>query len=266
LTPALPTASKPRQVFALLLFNRDKIVATGVMMKELWERETPKTATTTLQTYVLQVRRHLAQALGLDAAEVARTVLRTSNGGYLLTLPAGTTTDLTEYRRLERAGIEAFQNDQNPMALRMFNRALSMWHGPALADVDHGHYLRAAVAGLEQSRSTLIEYRLEAELRIGHHRELLSELASLVVEQSYNENLHAQYMIALHRSGYRAKALEVYHRLRASMIEELGLEPSPKLRDLQRALLVAEPELDRPGSVAWQELRNPFQFEISRSY
>jgi DNA-binding SARP family transcriptional activator len=111
-------------------------------------------------------------------------------------------------------------------------------------DVEHGPLMRAEVARLEQSRLTVTERKIATELRLGRHLDTLSELASLVVRHRFHEDLHAQFMLALHRSGNRNRALEVFHLLRSSMIDELGLEPSPKVQRLHHAILAAEPELD----------------------
>jgi DNA-binding SARP family transcriptional activator len=132
--------------------------------------------------------------------------------------------------------------------METFDRALKLWRGSVLSDVEHGRLMEAEVARLEQSRLTMVEYQVETGLRLGRHRESLSDLAGLVVQHRFHENLHAQYMLALYRSGCRTRALEIYHRLRTSMIDELGLEPSAKLQWLHYAVLTSDPRLD--------ELRN----------
>ncbi|WP_028936627.1 AfsR/SARP family transcriptional regulator [Pseudonocardia spinosispora] len=250
---AVPTARKPRQVLSLLVLNEGDIVPTTSLLRELWDERPPRSAMTTLQTYVLQLRKLLAEALGTTQAEVARDVLRTGGTGYQLCLP-GTVLDLEKYRGLERAGQHALEASDDDAATDLFSEALALWRGRALGDVEHGPMLRAEAARLEQSRLTMVECRLEAELRLGRHRESLSELAALVVQHSYNENLYAQYMLALYRSGCRTRALDIYRRLRASMVDELGLEPSPRLQRLQRAVLTAAPHLDDVGGGRWSSV------------
>jgi DNA-binding SARP family transcriptional activator len=240
---AVPTAGKPRKVLALLLLNEQRVVPVSALISELWDGEPPRSALTTLQTYVLHLRKLFAATLGLSHSQVAEQVLRTCNAGYLFS-PGQAVMDLRQYRRLEQAGLSAVQAGDDKGAVETFGRALGLWRGSALGDVEHGRLLEAEVARLEQSRLTMVEYQVEAELRLGCHRESLSDLAGLVVQHRFHENLHAQYMVALHRSGYRTRALEVYHRLRASMIDELGLEPSPKLQWLHHAVLTSEPQLD----------------------
>jgi SARP family transcriptional regulator, regulator of embCAB operon len=244
---ATPSARKPRQLLSLLLLNEGEVVSTNTLISEIWDLQPPKSVQTTLQTYVMQIRKHLSSALGIPVAEIARSVLITRNGGYMLVL-RDSTVDLYEYRSLEQDGMRAFEARDDENAVRIFNRALALWRGRALADVELGRILEPEVAGLEQSRLTIVECRLEAELRRGRHRESLSELTSLTAQHTYNENLHAQYMLALYRSGWRGKALEKYRKLRELMIDELGLEPSPRLQQLHHALLAGAPALDEPSS------------------
>lgn len=246
---ATPSARKPRQVLSLLLLNEGEVVSTNSIISEIWDLRPPKSVQTTLQTYVMQIRKHLSTALGIPVAGIVRSVLITRNGGYMLML-RDATVDLHEYRSLERDGMSAFEARDDENAVRIFNRALALWRGGALADVEHGRVLEPEVAGLEQSRLTIVECRLEAELRRGRHRESLSELVSLTARHSYNENLHALYMLALYRAGWRGKALEMYHKLRELMIDELGLEPSHRLQQLHNALLGGAPAIDEP-SIEW---------------
>jgi SARP family transcriptional regulator, regulator of embCAB operon len=240
---AVPSAGKPRKVLALLLLNEQQMVPASALLSELWDDKPPRSAMTTLQTYVLHLRKLFADTLGLSPSQVAKQVLQTRNTGYLISA-GDAALDLREYRRLEQAGLSALQCGDDTAAVETFDRALRLWQGSVLSDVEHGRLLEAEAARLEQSRLTMVEYQVEAKLRLGRHRESLSGLAGLVVLHRFHENLHAQYMLALHRSGCRTRALEVYHRLRVSMIDELGLEPSPKLQWLHHAMLTADPQLD----------------------
>lgn len=242
---ATPSARKQRQVLSLLLLNQGEVVSKGAIISEIWDLRPPKSVQTTLQTYVMQIRKRLSAALGLPVAEVSRRVLITRNGGYMLML-RDATVDLYEYNSLEREGMSAFAARDDDRAVRIFDRALALWRGGVLADVEHGRVLEPAVAGLEQSRLTMVECRLEAQLRRGRHRESLSELASLTAQHSYHENLRGLYMLALYRSGCRGRALETYRSLRKLMIDQLGIEPSAPLRRLHHALLAGAPALDEP--------------------
>lgn len=238
-----PTAQKPCTVLALLLLNHVQVVPVSALIEELWEAP-PKTARATLQIYVLHLRKKLAQTTGLTLTEVSETMLRTVQNGYRFVVEPGQF-DLEVYHRLQRAGCKAMYAGDLRSASRHFRQALGLWRGPAVADVKPGTRIRAEVAALEQSRMTMLDYRIELDLRLGLHREALSELAVLTSRNRLHENLHAQYAIALYRSGYRIRALEVFHQLRHNMLNEYGLEPSPKLKELHYAVLTLDPALDR---------------------
>jgi DNA-binding SARP family transcriptional activator len=233
---AVPSARKPRKVLSLLIFNEGAVVSTNALISEIWEDRPPRSVQTTLQTYVMQIRKQLATVLRISAAEVATKVLLTRNNGYMLVLPEADI-DMRRYRFLELAGMRSFEEHDDARAERMFSQALELWRGTVLADVEHGPVLQPEVAGLEQSRLTMIECHIEVKLRRGRYHETLGELASLTAQHTYNENLHAQYMLALYRSGSRGKALETYSRLRESMVDGLGLEPSSRLQKLHHAFL-----------------------------
>ncbi len=242
---ATPTASKPRKVLALLLLNEARVVSTASLLTELWDDAPPRSALTTLQTYILQLRKLIAAALDVPVATVAREVLITRNGGYSFRSP-GDDFDLQQYAKLSNQGRAALEAGDDATGVRLIRRALATWTGPVLVDVEHGRLIQTEAARLNQCRLTLIERRIEAELGMRRHRELLGELASLAVEHPFHEDLHGQYMLALHLSGRRERALDVFHQLRGSMIEELGLEPSPRIQRLQHAIISSDPRLDDP--------------------
>ncbi|MFK0235509.1 AfsR/SARP family transcriptional regulator [Streptomyces vinaceus] len=243
-----PTAPKPRQVLALLALHADQVVPVSALIEELWQGAPPRSARTTLQTYVLQLRALIATALeqGEDEAapagrRTAKDVLVTLPGGYLLNSGGGTS-DVREFDRLAGMGYRAMDAGDFPGAARLLREALSLWSGPAFADVHGGIQLDMETRRLEETRLCALDQRIEADLRIGRHRELLAELTVLASRYRTHENLHGQFMLALHRSGRRGEALDVYQRLRATLVRELGLEPSAALRRLQRSILMASPE------------------------
>ncbi|WP_338673604.1 AfsR/SARP family transcriptional regulator [Streptomyces sp. SCSIO 30461] len=243
-----PTASKPRQVLALLALHADQVVPVSALIEELWAGEPPRSARTTLQTYVLQLRALIATALEQGAEEdgagprrTAKDVLVTLPGGYLLNSNDGTS-DVREFDRLAGKGYRAMDAGDFAGAARLLREALSLWSGPAFADVQNGVQLDMETRRLEEIRLCALDRRIEADLRLGRHRELLAELTVLVSRYRAHENLHGQFMLALHRSGRRGEALDVYQRLRVTLVRELGLEPSAALRQLQRAILMAAPE------------------------
>ncbi|MER8105355.1 AfsR/SARP family transcriptional regulator [Kitasatospora sp. NPDC094016] len=243
----VPSAPKPRQVLGLLALRADQVVSAGVLAEELWSGRPPRSARTTVQTYVLQLRDMIDRALGQvgPAAGVscAKDVLVTSPGGYMLNSGGGLT-DVREFERLAGMGYRAMDGDDHPLAARMLGEALGLWRGPAFADVPAGGQLAVEARRLEETRLCALDQRIEADLRLGRHRVLLAELTVLVDRYRTHESLHGQYMIALHRSGRRGEALEAYQRLRNTLVRELGMEPSAGLRRLQRSILLAGP--DRP--------------------
>lgn len=184
---ATPSARKLRQVLSLLLLREGEVVSTDSLVSEIWDVQPPKSLQTTLQTYVMQIRKHLSTALGIPATAIARRVLLTRNGGYILTL-RDATVDLHQYRSLEQAGMSAFEAREDEKTVRIFDQALALWRGRALADVELGGELEPEVAALEQSRLTIVECRIEAELRRGRHRESLGELISLTTQYGYGRN------------------------------------------------------------------------------
>ncbi|MCB5168299.1 AfsR/SARP family transcriptional regulator [Streptomyces bambusae] len=243
-----PTAPKPRQVLALLALHADQVVPVSALIEELWAGAPPRSARTTLQTYVLQLRSLIGTALEQaartgddDGRRTSKDVLVTLPGGYMLNSNGGTS-DVREFDRLAGTGYRAMDAGDFPGAARMLREALALWSGPAFADVQGGIQLDMETRRLEETRLCALDQRIEADLRLGRHRELLAELTVLASRYRTHENLHGQFMLALHRSGRRSEALEVYQRLRATLVRELGLEPSAALRRLQRSILMASPE------------------------
>ncbi|MER7935247.1 MULTISPECIES: AfsR/SARP family transcriptional regulator [unclassified Streptomyces] len=247
-----PTAPKPRQVLALLALRADRMVPVPALVEELWAGAPPRSARTTLQTYVLQLREHIAAAVrtgsgpGDAAAPSAKDVLTTLPGGYLLASGGGGS-DIREFERLRELGCRAMDDEDFAGASRTLRQALDLWTGPPFADVHTGAHLAMEARRLEESRLCALDQRIEADLRLGRHRELLAELTVLTSRYRSHENLHAQLMLALYRSGRRGEALHVYQRLRTLLVRELGLEPSARLRRLQQSILTATAE-DPVGS------------------
>ncbi|MFD9489280.1 BTAD domain-containing putative transcriptional regulator [Streptomyces sp. NPDC059991] len=246
-----PTAPKPRQVLTLLALHSDQVVPLATLAEELWDDAPPRSARTTVQTYVMQLRELIGEALARRDGErrTAKDVLVTLPGGYRLetegdgTEDAEGTVDFREFERRATAGHRAMDAGDHTGAARLLREALALWTGPALTGVHQGSRLRPEAERLEEARLAALDGRIEADLRLGRHRELLSELTVLVSRYPMHEALHGQFMLALHRSGRRSEALGVYQRLRATLVAQAGLEPSAELGRLQMAILAA-----RPGS------------------
>ncbi|GAA2382206.1 hypothetical protein GCM10010420_00010 [Streptomyces glaucosporus] len=239
----VPSAAKPRQILALLALQADHVVTVPTLMEEIWGENVPRSAATTLQTYILQLRRRIAVALEDDPTREAKDVLVTQHGGYLLQVQPGQV-DVQEFEQLAASGRAAYDAGDDRVASELLGRALAMWHGPALVDVRVGSVLELEVLRMEEDRMAALERRIDADLRLGRHTELVPELRVLSARHPMHENFCAQLMVALHRSGNSWRALEAYQRLRGTLIEELGMEPSPKLQRLHQAVLSGDPQLD----------------------
>lgn len=246
-----PNARKLRAVLAMLAVHESSTVQTSALMSELWGDDVPVSGATTLQTYILKLRKLFAVVARIPLAEVAREVLITRSNGYLLDL-SGAELDIHEYRNLVATGGAALSRGDDETGIAVFDQALRVWRGPAFVDVPVGRVLESKRVEYEESRLVVTEYLIDAKLRRGMYRELLSDLASLIVEHPLHEGLHGQYMHALHVCGRRADALEVFQRLRRNLVSELGLEPGMPVQRVHQAVLNADSEtrsdvlIDRP--------------------
>ncbi|MEH1125630.1 AfsR/SARP family transcriptional regulator [Micromonospora sp. CPCC 206061] len=245
------TAPKPRKVLALLLLRANLVVPVETLIAELWGDEPPASAHTTLQTYILQIRRMLGRILNACPERVASEILITASGGYRLHVGPNEL-DLHEYERLAEEGRQALSRLDDVEGAALLGRALAMWQGGALIDVRLGPVLQVEVRRLEEGRLDLWQQRIDAELRLDRHHAVLGELGSLAARHPLHEDLQAQYMVALYRAGRRTDALEAFHRLRDTLQNDLGLEPSQRIQRLQHAILTADPTLDHTQTRADQ--------------
>lgn len=237
------TAPKLRKVLALLLVRANLVVPVETFYSELWADEPPISAQTTLQTYVLQIRRMLARTLAVHPACVARDILVTASDGYQFKARPGEL-DLHTYERLLTEGQLALSRGDCPQGATLLGRALDVWQDSALVDVRLGPVLSVEVRRLEECRLATWQQRIDTELRLDRPHVVLSDLSSLVARHPLHEDLQAQYMVALYRAGRRTDALEAYHRLRTTLLEDVGLEPSHRINQIQHAILTADPALD----------------------
>jgi DNA-binding SARP family transcriptional activator len=245
-----PTAPKVRQVLALLLLRCNGLVQTGEFIDELWGECPPRSALSTLQTYIYKLRKVLLDETPGGGPPGSEEMLRTKPSGYILKVLRDNV-DVGRFERRAEEGAQALEENEPERAAAALSQALTVWRGPALADVAAGELLGAYATRLEESRMRALELRIEADLQLGRHHSLVGELKMLTATHRLHEGLHAKLMLALHRSGRRYEALNVYRQLREVLIEDLGLEPSPALNRIHRALLASDPALDaRPREVA----------------
>jgi DNA-binding SARP family transcriptional activator/streptogramin lyase len=219
---------RQRALLALLLVNANELVPADRVIEELWSGRPPPSARKALQGYVSQLRR----ALG------AETIL-TRGPGYVL---VATGTDGGEFERLTKLAAE----QDAPEAVVTLERALALWRGRAFEEFEYEDWAQLEIGRLEELRLSAIEQKIEAELELGHHAQLVPELETLVADHPLREQLRGQLMVALYRSGRHADGLDVYRRGRQVLRDELGLEPSPFLAKLERQILSHDPTLTTP--------------------
>jgi DNA-binding SARP family transcriptional activator/ABC-type branched-subunit amino acid transport system substrate-binding protein len=223
-------APKQRAVLALLLLHRGEVVSTDRIVDELWGERPPQAATKSVQVYVSGLRK----ALGDGSLE-------TRGHGYVL---EGGTVDSDRFEALLAEGRELLASGDAGKAASTLREALGLWRGPALADFAYEAFAREATARLEELRLAALEERVDADLALGRHADLVAELSQLVAEHPLREGFRAQLMLALYRSGRQAEALEAYRSGRRELVEH-GLEPGPSLRELEESILRQDPDLGR---------------------
>jgi DNA-binding SARP family transcriptional activator/tetratricopeptide (TPR) repeat protein len=222
------TNPKQRTLLAILLLHANEIVSSDRLIDELWGERPPDTAANTLQVYVSQLRKVLGH-----------TILLTRRPGYVLNVGD----DELDAARFERLVAEA-KGASPERAGGLLREALAIWRGPALADFTFEPFAETEIARLEEVRLAAIEDRIEADLALGSHAGLVGELESLISQHPFRERLRGQLMLALYRSGRQAEALRAYHDTRLVLVEELGIEPSPALQRLEKAILVQDAALE----------------------
>jgi DNA-binding SARP family transcriptional activator len=225
--------ARQRELVALLLLRLGEVVSRDAIVDELWEESAPPTAVKILQNAVSQVRRVLPQS----------AALRTESGGYVLELDPDAV-DACLFERLVAEARIALERGNPSSARTTLRDALALWRGPALADFAYARFAQAESARLEELRLAALEDLAEADLALGRHAEIVGELEALARQHPLREGLRAHLMLALYRSGRQAEALSVYQQTRAQLVEQLGIEPSPRLHRLERDILQQQPELE----------------------
>jgi DNA-binding SARP family transcriptional activator len=222
---------RQRAVLAVLLTRVGESVPASRLIDDVWGGRPPASAANVLQGYVSALRK----ALGAN-------VIQTRGGGYAVSLGEGE----LDVHRFERLLAEA-ETAEPPAAASLLRRALSLWRGPALADFADELFARPAAGRLEELRLVALERRIEADLACGRYAEVAGELEALVTEHPLRERLRNLLMLALYRCGRQAEALAAYRAARRTLVDELGIEPSPALQELEKAILRQDPSLDVAG-------------------
>ena len=224
---------KQRATLAILLLNANRVVSIDRLADDLYAGAAPVTAVTQVQRQISELRK----VLGTPSA------IETRAPGYFIRL-SPEQLDLNRFEVLcEEAGRTAERGDAHAAAERL-REALALWRGAPLADLAYESFAQTAVERLEDIRLAALEQRIDAELALGRHAELVGELEQLVAENPLRESLRGQLMLALYRSGRQAEALDAYRRTRDTLVETLGIEPTRPLHELERAILAQDPALD----------------------
>jgi DNA-binding SARP family transcriptional activator len=228
----LPLAGqRQRALLAILLLDAGRVVPTDRLIDQLWGERPPATATTSLHNAVSQLRR----LLGAGALE-------TRAPGYVLHVER----ERIDAVRFERLLDEARRTDPEAKS-RTLREALGLWRGPALAEFTFDAWAQPAANRLEELRLAALEQRIDADLELDRHGDVIGELDALVREHPLRETFRRQQMLALYRSGRQAEALEAYQDARARFVDELGIEPGPELKQLQAEILRHEAGIAAPG-------------------
>jgi peptide/nickel transport system substrate-binding protein len=219
-------AGKPRVLLAVLLLSQGEVVSVDRIVDEVWGERPPPTAAKNVQGYVARLRRVLG-----DGA------LLTQAPGYALRAEA---LDATRFQAL----VEEARHDEPAAAAPRLAEALALWRGPPLADFAYEPFAQDEIRRLEELRLSALEDRLEADLALGRHEEVVAELESLAREHPLRERLQSLRLIALYGCGRQAEALEAYRTTRRRLVDELGVEPGPELKELERRILEQDPSLE----------------------
>jgi DNA-binding SARP family transcriptional activator/DNA-binding beta-propeller fold protein YncE len=235
--------TKQRAVLALLLLNANEVVPLDRLIDELWAGSPPNSAANIVQGYVSHLRKQLEPGRGRGEHEL----LVSRPPGYMLRI-GREQLDAERFGRLAGEGRRLLEEGDAGAAGERLREALALWRGRALADLAYEPFARMDVERLEELRLAALEDRIEADLALGRHAGLVGELRELVAAHPLRERLRAQLMTALYRAGRQAEALEVFRDARSSLDEELGIEPGPALRELERAILRQDPALGAPAA------------------
>jgi DNA-binding SARP family transcriptional activator len=235
---------KQRSVLALLLLHANQVVSSDRLVDELWTDEPPPSASKIVQVHVSRLRKALEGA--------GEAVLLTRGHGYELRVAPGQL-DVERFQSLLEEGRAAVAAGDPEKADEILRTALGLWRGPPLAEFAYEDFAQAEIARLEDLRLAALEERIEADLALGRHDAVVQELEQLACRHPLRERLRRQLMLALYRSGRQAEALDVYRQARQTFADDLGLEPSPLLQQLERAILTHDPALQPPARRAARE-------------
>jgi DNA-binding SARP family transcriptional activator len=238
-SPVTIPGAKPRAVLAVLLLHANRSVTPDQLARALWGEEAPSGATKTVQVHVSRLRKALGE----------EEVVLTTPAGYELRVDVEQV-DAHRFERLLSSGRAELAAGRPSEAADLLEQALGEWRGRPLDDLAFEPFAEREIPRLEDLRVAALEQLAEAKLALGAHAEVLARLETLVVEYPYREGLWAQLMLALYRCDRQADALQAYQDARARLVDELGIEPGDRLRELEQAILAQDPALAAPEVAA----------------
>jgi DNA-binding SARP family transcriptional activator len=230
--------TKQRALLAVLLLHANETLGTERLIDELWGERAPATAAKTVQVYISRLRKALAGS----EDNGSEGVVATREHGYELELDPERL-DSQRFARLIAQGRSELAAGRPEPAAAALEAGLSLWRGPALADLAYEPFAQREIARLDDLRVTAHELLIEARLALGAHAEVVGQLEQLIAEHPYRESLRAQLMLALYRCERQADALQAFQEARVTLVEELGIEPGERLRELERAILAQDQSL-----------------------
>jgi DNA-binding SARP family transcriptional activator len=245
--------ARQRALLAILLLHANEMLSVDRLIGEVWGTVPPDTALKMVRNNVSRLRSVL------DAESAGAPQLLTHPGGYELRIDPDQV-DSRRFERLVQEGGRALAAGDPETASARLQEGLALWRGPALTDFAYEPFAATEASRLEELRLTAIEDRIEADLALGRHADVVGELEALAAQHPLRERLRSHLMLALYRSGRQAEALEVYQKTRQLLVDTLGIEPGRALQQLERAILVQEPSLDaveRPAPVAAEPVEAP---------
>src|SRR5262245_25302805 len=225
-------SGRQRALLAFLLLNANHAVSIERLVDELWGDKPPEKAVKAIQTYVSRLRKVLPEG-----------ILVTRPPGYVAQIELAQL-DLHRFERALGEGQRRLAAHEPAEASTALGEALQLWRGPALVEFASEPFAQSEGPRLEELRLVAVEERIEADLLLGRHADLVGELESLVAHHPLRERFRGQLMLALYRSGRQAEALAAYRNARSLFVDELGIEPSRSLHDLETAILRQDPSLD----------------------
>src|SRR3954452_23876008 len=230
--------TKQRALLALLVIRAPEVLTNDGLIEALWGEHPPASAAKSLQVHVSRLR----TALEPSADGPPRLVV-THDRGYALAIDPAQV-DSWRFEGLVAEGRDHLGSGSPARAASVLDEALSLWRGPPLSDLAYEPFAQPEVARLDELHLTALEELIDAKLALGRHAELVAEIETLVSENPYRERLRGQLMLALYRGGRQAEALQAYRDAQMILAKDLGLEPAPALKELERKILQQDPALD----------------------